>query len=125
MVAKETELTRSFADDLETVRANAIADATESAKKAERRRLHTLAKFLCSAAILRRDGEVNTESQAFEAVLFQIYGGSQESVSNMLKVIDGIDEKITSDENKELEVTCEYLPHHRAVGRHAHVLTGI
>ncbi|KAJ5350458.1 hypothetical protein N7541_008185 [Penicillium brevicompactum] len=105
MVAKEAELTRSFADDLETVRANAIADATESAKKAERRRLHTLAKFLCSAAILRRDGEVNTETQAFEAVLFQIYGGSQESVSNMLKVIDGIDEKIISDENTVLEVT--------------------
>lgn len=111
-MAQQAELTQSFEKELEAVRANAIADVTEAAKKAERRKLHTLAKFLCSAAILRRDGEVNAESQAFESVLFQVYGGSLESVGNMQKIIDGVDEKIPAGEGSVHEFTCESYPHH-------------
>ncbi|CAG8194835.1 unnamed protein product [Penicillium salamii] len=105
LAAQKSDLTKDREEELEAVRANAIADATEASKKALRTQLHTMTKFLCGAATMRRDEVVNTESQAFEGVLYQVYGGSQESVSNMLKIIDGVDEKITAVEGNVLDFT--------------------
>ncbi|CAG7937156.1 unnamed protein product [Penicillium olsonii] len=105
LVAQKSELAKDHEEELEAVRANAIADATEASRKALRTQLHTMTKFLCGAAMLRRDGVVNTETQAFEGVLFQVYGGSHDSVNNMLKVINGADEKITAVEGDVLDFT--------------------
>jgi hypothetical protein len=109
LTAQKAELTKAHEEELEAVRGNAIADATETSKTALRQQLHTLTKFLCGAATLRRDGDANdTESQAFEGVLFQVYGGSQEAVNSMVKIIDGVDEKIATVEGNLLDFTCEY-----------------
>ncbi|CAG8175038.1 unnamed protein product [Penicillium salamii] len=105
LAAQKSDLTKDREEELEAVRANAIADATEASKKALRTQLHTMTKFLCGAATMRRDEVVNTESQAFEGVLYQVYGGSLESVNNMLKIIDGVDEKITAVEGNVLDFT--------------------
>jgi hypothetical protein len=61
---------------------------------------------------MRRSGdETSPESRAFEGVLYQVYGGSQDAVSSMLKLIDGVDEKVASVEGETLEVTCKEALH--------------
>ena len=68
----------------------------------------TLSKFLLAAAEVRRSGdETSNDAQAFEAVLYQVYTGSEDAVTNMLKLIDGVDEKITNLEGTALDVTCK------------------
>lgn len=57
---------------------------------------------------MRRSGdETSADSHAFEGVLYQVYGGSQEAVSSMIKLVEGADEKIVSVEGAELDITCE------------------
>lgn len=108
LVDQKAELTKAHKEELEAVRRNAIADATEASKNKSHRELYTLTKFLCGAATLRgQEGQDSIENQAFEGVLYQVYGGSQEAVTNMLKLIDGSDEKITSADGKELDFTCQ------------------
>lgn len=108
LASQKAELLKAHKEELEAVRGNAIADATESSAKALRERLLTLSKFLCAAANLRREGDATTlESLAFEGVLFQVYGGSQDAVNAMVKLIDGADEKVIGVEGDALEFTCE------------------
>ena len=108
LASQKAELLKAHKEELEAVRGNAIADATESSAKALRERLLTMSKFLCAAANLRREGDATTlESLAFEGVLFQVYGGSQDAVNAMVKLIDGADEKVIGVEGDALEFTCE------------------
>lgn len=105
---QKAELTKAHKEELEAVRQNVIADAAEASKNKSCQELYTLTKFLCGAATLRgQEGQDSIENQAFEGVLYQVYGGSQEAVSNMVKLIDGSDEKITSADGKELDFTCQ------------------
>ncbi|KAJ5090359.1 hypothetical protein N7532_009043 [Penicillium argentinense] len=92
--------------ELESVRANAIADATATTAKTLRQQLLSVSKFLCAAANSRRDGDAESlEARAFEGVLFQVYAGNQEAVSNMIKLIDGADERVVGVEGEVLEMS--------------------
>lgn len=94
--------------ELESTQKNNVGKATETNEKGLRRQLLTLSKFLCAAAAMRRSGdETSNDSHAFEGVLYQVYGGSQEAVTSMLKLINGVDEKIVSVEGSELGITCK------------------
>lgn len=106
LVRQKAALEKSHQEELEAVRANAIADATESTAKLLRQQLLTVSRFLCAAANSRRDGDAESlESRAFEGVLYQVYGGNQDAVSSMIKLIDGADEKVPGVEGDLLELS--------------------
>lgn len=108
MVAQKAALVKAHEAELEAVRNNAIADATEACNKALRQQFYTVTKFLCAAAILRRDGDaVTTESRAFEGVLFEVYAGNQSAVNSLLKIAEGADEKVNAVEGTTLDFTCQ------------------
>ncbi|KAJ5105187.1 hypothetical protein NUU61_002534 [Penicillium alfredii] len=105
LASQKAALEKTHREELDVVRGNAIADATEAGTKVLRERLLTLSKFLCAAANMRRDGDAESlESRAFEGVLFQVYGGSQDAVNAMVKLIDGADEKVLGVEGETLEL---------------------
>ncbi|KAF7520009.1 hypothetical protein PCG10_009490 [Penicillium crustosum] len=106
LAAQKAALVKAHEAELEAVRNNAIADATEASKKALRQQFYTVTKFLCAAAILRRDGDaVTTESRAFEGVLFEVYAGNQSAVNSLLKIAEGADEKVNAVEGTTLDFT--------------------
>ncbi|KAJ5164663.1 uncharacterized protein N7500_006493 [Penicillium coprophilum] len=106
LAAQKAALVKAHEAELEAVRQNAIADATEASQKALRQHFYTVTKFLCAAAILRRDGDaVTTESRAFEGVLFEVYAGNQAAVNSLLKIAEGADEKVNAVEGTTLDFT--------------------
>lgn len=106
---QKATLEKAHQEELEAVRGNVIADATETTAKALREQLLTLSKFLCAAAQSRHAGDAESpESQAFESVLFQVYGGHSDAVTAMLKLIDGADENVVGIEGNTLDMTCEF-----------------
>ena len=105
---QKEDLEKDHKEELDSAREKTIAETSEANQKDLRRRLLTLSKFLLAAAEKRRSGdESSTDAQAFEAVLYQVYTGSEDAVTNMLKLIDGVDEKITNLEGTELDSTCK------------------
>ena len=107
LASQKAALEKAHQAELEAVRGNVVADATESSTKALREQLLSVTKFLCAAANLRRDGDAeSSESRAFEGVLFHVYGGNQDAVTAMLKLINGADEKVVGVEGETLEFTC-------------------
>ncbi|EPS27459.1 hypothetical protein PDE_02402 [Penicillium oxalicum 114-2] len=103
---QKAALEKLHQEELEAVRANAIADATESSARLLREQLLTLTKFLCAAANMRHSGETESlESRALEGVLFQVYGGNQKAVDSMVKLVEGADEKVIGVEGDALEMT--------------------
>lgn len=109
LASQKAALEKAHLEELEAVRGNVVADATETTTRVLRERLLTLSQFLCAAATLRRSGDAESlESRAFESVLFQVYGGNEDAVSAMLKLIEGSDEKLLAVEGDTLELTCEY-----------------
>lgn len=111
LTTQKTEAEKAHKAELDAARATANADAGEAREKEFRTRLLSLSKFLCAAAAMRRSGdETSSESRAFEGVLYQVYGGSNEAVESMVKLIGGVDEKIVSVEGEQLDVTCESCP---------------
>jgi hypothetical protein len=101
-------LEKAHKEELEDARLKAAAEATESAKQNFKDQLLTLSRFLRAAAAMRRAGDENSsESRAFEGALFQVYGGTEEAVASMLKLIDGEEEKIPSVDTEPLDVTCK------------------
>lgn len=85
-----------------------MAEAKESQETTIRAQLLTLSQFLRSAASVRRTGDAaSAESQAFEGVLLQVYGGNQDAVESMLKLINGTDDKVTGVDGQVLDVSCK------------------
>ncbi|OOQ84118.1 hypothetical protein PEBR_31834 [Penicillium brasilianum] len=104
--SQKATLEKAHQEELEAVRANAIADATETSSRVLREQLLTLTKFLCAAANMRHAGETESpESRAFEGVLFQVYGGNRKAVDSMIKLVDGADEKVVGVEGDALELS--------------------
>lgn len=98
--------------ELAALREQLAAEYKESQEKVLRQKLLTLSQFLRAAATVRRTGdETAPESRAFEGVLFQVYGGTNEAVDSMLKLIDGADEKVIAVEGDTLDVTCKRVPY--------------
>lgn len=105
---QKAALEKAHLEELEAVRGNAVADAMEASTRLLREQLLSLTKFLCAAANSRHAGDTDSlESRAFEGVLFQVYGGSQDAVTAMMKLIEGSEESIVSVEGDVLELTCE------------------
>lgn len=93
--------------ELENVKREA-AESMASAKKDFKKQLLTLSRFLRAAAALRHSGIGNSsEARAFEGALVQVYGGTEEAVASMLKLINGSEDKLTSAESEPLDVTCK------------------
>lgn len=110
IMKQKEELDKVHNEKLDTIKQNLVAETLQSAEKDFRERLLTLSKFLRAAAAMRRSGDdTSNDSRAFEGSLFQVYGGTDEAVEAMIKIIDGTDEKVLSVENEPLEVTCKYL----------------
>ncbi|KAJ5661673.1 uncharacterized protein N7477_009289 [Penicillium maclennaniae] len=105
LASQKAALEKIHHEELEAVRANAVADTTEATSRLLRQQLLTLTKFLCAAANSRRAGEESLESRALEGVLFQVYAGNQDAVNSMLKLINGADDKVPSVEGPDLEFT--------------------
>lgn len=110
--SQKAALEKTHQEELEAVRAKAIADASETTSRVLREQFFTLTKFLCAAANTRHAGDTESlESRAFEGVLFQVYGGNQSAVDSMVKLVDGADEKVVTVEGETLELSCKlYLP---------------
>ncbi|KAJ6096728.1 hypothetical protein N7486_007474 [Penicillium sp. IBT 16267x] len=102
---QKAALDKIHQEELAAVRANALADATESTSRVLRENLLEIAKFLCAAANMRRAGDETAEGVAFEAVLYQVYAGNQDAVTSMVKLIEGADEQIQGLEGETLDLT--------------------
>lgn len=108
MASQKAELEKAHQEELDAVREKTVAETAEGSQSGLRKQLLSLSKFLCAAAAMRRSGdETSIDSHAFEGVLYQVYGGSQEAVSSMIKLVEGADEKIVSVEGSELDITCK------------------
>ncbi|KAK1145448.1 hypothetical protein N8T08_004323 [Aspergillus melleus] len=106
LISQKADLEKLHQDKLKAAQEKATAEANEASKKDLRVRLLSLSKFLYTAATMRRSGdETSNVTRAFEGVLYQIYAGSHDAVTSMLKVVDGADEPVVSVEGETLEVT--------------------
>lgn len=107
LASERAALEKDHLAELDAVRANAVADATESSTKALREQLLSVTRFLCAAANIRHAGETESpQGCAFEAVLYQVYSGNQSAVNSLLKLIEGAQEKVSDADGKTLEFTC-------------------
>jgi hypothetical protein len=108
LAVQKTTLEKAHKEALEAARETIIAEIAESKKNESKDQLLILSRFLRAAAAMRHTGdETANENRAFEGVLFQVYGGTHEAVDSMLKLIEGVDEKVSSVESELLDVTCE------------------
>ena len=93
---------------MDAARKEAADAATRAADKALRERLLALTRFLRAASIVRTSGdETSSNNRAFEGVLMQVYEGSDEAVSAMVKLIEGSDDQVPAVDGELLEITCE------------------
>lgn len=105
---QKAELEKAHKAELEALKEKIVSEARDSAEQSFNERLLTFSRFLRAAAAMRRSGdETSSDSRAFEGALFQVYGGTDEAVDAMIKLIDGADEKVPSVEGDLLEVACK------------------
>ncbi|KAH7320051.1 hypothetical protein B0I35DRAFT_478340 [Stachybotrys elegans] len=92
---------------LDKVKAEAVAEAKEEAKKATHDNLLVLSQFLRLAAYRREEAKdpESDESQAIEGVLLAIYSGDDSAVASMLKLVEGSDDQIWSVPGEKLQTT--------------------
>ncbi|KAL2845443.1 hypothetical protein BJY01DRAFT_182387 [Aspergillus pseudoustus] len=111
LAGQKAELEEAHKQEVESLKEKAAAAAAavevpEPQKEDFDQQLLSLSKFLFTAANLRRTGDASSpESRSFEGVLFQVYAGNLDAVASMKKLIDGVDEKISSVEGETLDVT--------------------
>jgi hypothetical protein len=113
LASQKAELEEAHKQEVESLQekaaAAAAAEVPESPKEDIDQKLLSLSKFLSAVANLRHTGDgTSPKSRAFEGVLFQVYGGSLDAVASMKKLIDGVDEKISSVEGETLDITCKF-----------------
>lgn len=112
LVGQKTSLEAAHKAEVDSARASALAELQESQRTAVRQQLLTLSQFLRAAASFRRAGDAESvESQAFEGVLLQVYGGNQDAVESMLKLIKGTNDKVVGVDGQVLDVTCRFTCH--------------
>ncbi|EEP78386.1 conserved hypothetical protein [Uncinocarpus reesii 1704] len=105
LAKQKDELDKAHKEELESIKQSIVAETMQAAEQDFKERLLVLSKFLRAAAAMRRSGdETSNDSRAFEGSLFQVYGGSEEAVDAMTKLINGADEKVPSVEGDLLEV---------------------
>lgn len=110
LASQKAELENAYKQEMEALREKAANATPKVSKDDSNEKLLSLSKFLCTAAVRRISvNESTPESRAFEGVLAQVYGGHQDAVAAMQKLIGGSDEKIISVEGETLEVSCEFI----------------
>lgn len=68
-----------------------------------------LSRFLRAAAAMRGVAdEQSIQARGFEGALYQVYGGTEQAVDAMVKLIDGTDDKVPSVESEILDITCMF-----------------
>ncbi|OJD25495.1 hypothetical protein ACJ73_03131 [Blastomyces percursus] len=117
--SQKTEIEKAHKNELNALKENVTAETLESAEKTFEQRLLVLSQFLRAAAAMRRSGdETSNDSRAFEGALFQVYGGTEEAVSAMVKLINGTEDIVPSVDAEPLDVpysrvkqaSLEYIP---------------
>ncbi|PGH33000.1 hypothetical protein GX50_04215 [[Emmonsia] crescens] len=105
LASQKIEIEKAHKDELEALKEKVAAETLESAEKVFEERLLVLSQFLRAAAAMRRSGdETSSDSRAFEGALFQVYGGTEEAVSAMVKLINGADDIVPSVDAEPLDV---------------------
>ncbi|ODH13902.1 hypothetical protein ACO22_06805 [Paracoccidioides brasiliensis] len=105
LINQKADLEKAHKGDLDALKAKVVAETLASAEKEFRERLLVLSRFLRAAAAMRRSGdETSNDSRAFEGALFQVYGGTEEAVNAMLKLIDGAEDTVPSVDAEPLDV---------------------
>ncbi|KAL2385479.1 hypothetical protein BDBG_06073 [Blastomyces gilchristii SLH14081] len=103
--SQKTEIEKAHKDELNALKEKVTAETLESAEKTFEQRLLVLSQFLRAAAAMRRSGdETSSDSRAFEGALFQVYGGTEEAVSAMVKLINGAEDIVPSVDAEPLDV---------------------
>jgi hypothetical protein len=111
LTSQKAELEKAHKEELESALQQKATEARESAEKDFRDRLLVLTRFLCAAAAMRASGDATSnESRAFEGALLQVYGGNEDAVSAMVKLIEGNDTQVPSTDGELLDVTCKQQP---------------
>ncbi|EGC48111.1 conserved hypothetical protein [Histoplasma capsulatum var. duboisii H88] len=117
--SQKIEIEKAHKDELKVLKEKVAAEILESVEKEFEQRLLVLSQFLRAAAAMRRSGdETSSDSRAFEGALFQVYGGTEEAVSAMVKLINGTDDIVPSVDAEPLDVpysrvkqaSLEYIP---------------
>lgn len=88
---------------------NLETESKESAEKRFKDRLLVLSRFLRAAAAMRGVADEHSiQARGFEGTLYQVYGGTEQAVDAMVKLIDGTDDKVPSVESEILDITCKF-----------------
>ncbi|OJD20039.1 hypothetical protein AJ78_00055 [Emergomyces pasteurianus Ep9510] len=105
LATQKIEIEKKHKDELVALKEKVVAETLESSEKEFEGRLLVLSQFLRAAAAMRRSGdETSSDSRAFEGALFQVYGGTEEAVSAMVKLINGADDIVPSVDAEPLDV---------------------
>ena len=111
LAAEKAALAASHKAELDEVRAAAVEETRAAEKELSREKLLVLSKFLRAAAAKRQNGEdTSPENRAFEGALLLVYGGEQQAVLAMEKLIEGSDEKVPTVDQVPSELTCKSGP---------------
>lgn len=106
--AHEAELAAQVASAREAAREEAVASTREESEKEFSERLLTFSRFLAAVAHRRTKEDLSTPiSKAFEAVLIQVFHGTEAAVADATKLIQGSKENIHMADGEALDVTCE------------------
>lgn len=113
IAAEKEALEKNLVEKLEKEKADAVQEVTDKAEADVKRTLHDsfliVSQFLRLAAARRAEeaDPMLDENQALEGVLLAVYGGDENAVSAMLKLVEGTDDKTLSTSGEQLETTCE------------------
>ncbi|KAM5452157.1 hypothetical protein MaudCBS49596_003511 [Microsporum audouinii] len=105
--AKEkAKLEAQHKEELESLKKNLVTESEQNDEKRFKERLLVLSRFLRAAANKRGVAdEHSVEARGFEGSLYQVYGGTEQAVEAMIKLIDGTDDKVPSVESEILDIT--------------------
>jgi heat shock protein HspQ len=95
--------------ELDELRTSAQQEATQLGATELRKKLLIFSQFLRAAAAKRmiEEEQDTDEGRAFEGALLLVYGGDENAVDAVIKLIDGSSEQVSSIEGTPTSITCE------------------
>ena len=108
LVTEKSALESSHKEELDKVKAAAVAETKIECEKEAKDNLLVLSKFLRAAAAKRQGGDENSpENRAFEGALLLVYGGEVAAVSAIENLVHGSEEKVPTIDQVPSEFTCK------------------
>jgi hypothetical protein len=103
------DLAATHQKELDELRTNAQQEATQLGATELRKKLLIFSQFLRAAAAKRmiEEEQDTDEGRAFEGALLLVYGGDENAVDAVIKLIDGSSEQVASIEGTPTSITCE------------------